>query len=863
MNKTYKLGSLFDGSGGFPLAGALCGIEPVWASEVEPYPIAVTKTRFPTMKHLGDISKINGAEIEPVDIITFGSPCQDLSVAGKRAGLKHEDNGDDETTRSGLFIEAVRIIKEMREKTNGEYPRFAVWENVPGAFSSNKGEDFRIVLEEMVKIAEPTAVMPPVPQFGWAYADSYCGDGWSLAYRVLDAQYWGVPQRRRRIYLVADFRGGCAREILFEREGLRGYFTAGRTPWKAVAHDAERGIGADDKEGEIPYTLKIRSGVSVDSYGKAAGKGALIQKNLSATLGVSQDQYLFQPVGVDVYNTTVTGDVACPLTAEGHTSTGTCPKVMIPVTLEPGIAAREGGHAYEGVSGTLRANAGDNQMAVAYGIDHVITTGGNCTAQGSCVYEDVQATLKAGGPHAVAYGISAYESNSMKSNNPHSGIYEADTSRTLDLNGGNPACNQGGIAIVETVADRNILDDQGGSQISVRDDGKCPTLRAEMHGNVPCVMEAEDACGFDVYNQALTGDKAKTLTAVKCDADHVPCAVYAVENHPADSRVDIDESGTVQTLTSRMGTGGGNVPMVMEPFRKSARGKFKGDAETWIPAKVANTMNTFDQGEARANELVVAIEGNGQRPSHRGDGYAETDKSYTLNATEVHGVAYSFDPGASRDVGVLFIEECGKTLTNGTCPGHHDGVVIATQPAPLTASKASFFMNADENIASTLVATDYKDPQLVCYEDDEPIAIDRAFFNQGQNALYDPQTYEDGTTPTLVARGPSAVATRYIVRRLTPTECARLQGFADRWGDIEPKTEFSDEEYRFWLEVRKTSDRINGRVDKDYNQKQMLTWYNKLPTDSAEYKMWGNGIALPTALYVIQGVTDALKGERT
>ena len=261
--KKLKLGSLFDGSGGFPLAGALCGIEPIWASEVEPYPIAVTKTRFPTLKHLGDISKINGAEIEPVDIITFGSPCQDLSVAGKRAGLKHEDNGDDETTRSGLFIEAVRIIKEMREKTNGEYPRFAVWENVPGAFSSNKGEDFRIVLEELIKVVEPTAVMPAVPQFGWAYADSYCGDGWSLAYRVFDAQYWGVPQRRRRIYLVADFGGQCAREILFEREGLRGYFAEGRTPWQGASCHAERSSGATNREGDVPYTLKIRSGCAV------------------------------------------------------------------------------------------------------------------------------------------------------------------------------------------------------------------------------------------------------------------------------------------------------------------------------------------------------------------------------------------------------------------------------------------------------------------------------------------------------------------------------------------------------------------------------------------------------------------------
>ena len=250
---SYKLGSLFDGSGGFPLSGTLCDIEPMWAAEIEPYPIAVTSSRFPNMKHLGDISKVNGADIDPVDIITFGSPCQDLSVAGKRAGLKHEDNGDDETTRSGLFMEAVRIIKEMRKATNGQYPRFAVWENVPGAFSSNNGEDFRIVLQELIKIAEPYALMPEVPQKGWAYADCFSGDGWSLAYRVFDAQHWGVPQRRRRIYLVADFRGGCAEEILFKREGLRGYFTESRTQRETVTPDVERSVGANDREGAIGF----------------------------------------------------------------------------------------------------------------------------------------------------------------------------------------------------------------------------------------------------------------------------------------------------------------------------------------------------------------------------------------------------------------------------------------------------------------------------------------------------------------------------------------------------------------------------------------------------------------------------------
>lgn len=214
------LGSLFDGSGGFPLGGMLSGITPVWASEVEPFAVRVTTKRLPFMKHYGDISTMDGGKIEPVDIISFGSPCQDMSVAGKRSGLDGQ--------RSGLFYEAVRIIKEMRKATNGKYPRYIVWENVPGAFSSNSGYDFKAVLEAVIGIVEENAEVPMPEKTGWAYADLYLGDGWSVAYRTLDAQYWGVPQRRRRIYLVADFRGERSGEILFKRKGLRRDFKTGR-----------------------------------------------------------------------------------------------------------------------------------------------------------------------------------------------------------------------------------------------------------------------------------------------------------------------------------------------------------------------------------------------------------------------------------------------------------------------------------------------------------------------------------------------------------------------------------------------------------------------------------------------------------
>ena len=171
--QNLKLGSLFDGSGGFPLGGMLAGITPVWASEVEPFAVRVTTKRLPFMKHYGDISAMDGGKIEPVDIITFGSPCQDMSVAGKRSGL--------DGSRSSLFYEAVRIIKEMRSATDGKYPRYIVWENVPGAFSSNGGQDFKAVLEAVIGVVEENAEVPPPSQGGWPYADLYLGDGWSLA----------------------------------------------------------------------------------------------------------------------------------------------------------------------------------------------------------------------------------------------------------------------------------------------------------------------------------------------------------------------------------------------------------------------------------------------------------------------------------------------------------------------------------------------------------------------------------------------------------------------------------------------------------------------------------------------------------
>ena len=601
--KPITLGSLFDGSGGFPLGGVLAGITPIWSSEIEPFPIRVTTARFPNMKHYGDISTLDGSELEPVDIISFGSPCQNLSVAGKREGL----DGD----RSSLFYEAIRIVKEMREATNGKYPRYIVWENVPGAFSSNKGEDVKAVLEEICKVKdEQVSISKPAK---WENAGRIMGDGFSIAWRLLDAQYWGVPQRRQRIYLVADFDGGSAGKILFESEGLSGYSAQGFKSWQNAANGITEGIGETGSQDSLmfenhsqdtryrgplavaqtvsstygtggnnqpfvvqtPKTLKVRCGC------EGGGKGALVQDNLSATLSTNNDQTLFQP---------------------------------------------------------------------------------------------------------RAYGVCAKNSNSMKSDNPNSGFYEADTSRCLDANGGNPTCNQGGIAV---------------------------------------------------------------------------------------------------------------------------------------------------------------IEGNGSRPSHRGDGYKESDVMYTLNATEQHAVAFAevhatlsandgpkgpssqmmknpeenFVGEVSYGIGRPAMNQGYNAKFSFQIEEEVEPTLVASGASGVahprfSSSKASFFTEANEECANTLVATDYKDPPIV---------------NDGDEI-------------------------DYIVRRLTPTECARLQGFPDWWCDDLGIPDPTDDDIAMWREVFETHAKAIGKITKPKSDAQIRKWLQNPQSDSAEYKMWGNGVALPNVFFVLAGI---------
>ena len=556
MKNELTLGSLFDGSGGFPLGGMLAGITPLWASEIEPFAVRVTTKRLPRMKHYGDVSSLNGADLPPVDIITFGSPCQDMSIAGKRSGL--------DGSRSSLFYEAVRIIKEMRCATNGKYPRFCVWENVPGAFSSNKGEDFRCVLESLCRVRDETVSVPRCEK--WTNAGEILADGFSIAWRVLDAQYWGVPQRRKRIYLVADFDGECAGKVLFESESVSGYSAEGFKAWQRAAAAAESGSG---------------------------------------------------------------------------------------------------------------------------------TTGAVC------------------------------------------------------------------------------LNDQGGQSIEISNDITA-TLRAETHGHPPCVMDS---------------------------------AVY--ENHSQDTRY----TGPLEvapTVSSTYGMGGNNQPFVVEDTRCfDVRFTSDGTKNARQNCYETDTSRTIDTGgnspdSNQGGVAVVAVQGSmigrAEKNGPQGSGVNE-DVSFTLNATDRHAVAFSQDSYTKYSEN----DKCGALrAAGGMYGGGSETLVYST-------SKNSYHTEAEENLANTLVASDYKDP-------------------------------------------PTVNSPEYIVRRLTPTECARLQGFPDWWCSNLGTDNPTEEELRFWKDVFETRRKIVGGAVKPKSEKQIRAWLKNPHSDSSEYKLWGNGVALPCVYFVLSGI---------
>ena len=626
------LGSLFDGSGGFPLGGLISGIAPLWASEIEPFPIRVTTKRLPFMKHYGDVSAINGAKLPPVDIITFGSPCQDMSIAGKREGL--------DGNRSGLFYEAVRIVKEMRCATDGKYPRYIVWENVPGAFSSNKGEDFKAVLDEICRVKDSEADTPRPKK--WPSAGCIVADDYSVAWRVFDAQYWGVPQRRKRIYLVADFADGCAGKILFESEGLSGYTPQGFRSWQGAAAPSSEGSGEtgavclNDQGGD---RMDISEDVAGTLRAQDHGHPPVV---MGAAGFCTEHSAKSRSIGYEEETSPTLRAGTVPAAVYENHSQDT--RYTGPIDVAPTVMSTYG-------------TGGNNQPFVVETPKTLkIRSGCEGGGKGALIQDNKSATLGCNNDQTLfvptVYGICSKDSNAMKSPNPHSGIYEAETSRTLDGNGGNPSCNQGGMA-------------------------------------------------------------------------------------------------------------------------------------------------------------VVALEGNGARPSHKGSGYSKDNVSFTLNATEQHGVAYGIDRatynmGQNAQFGIAVEEEVEPTMV-AKGPG-------AVAHPVYTTSKNSYHTEAEEDVANTLVATDYKDPPTVS---EEPY---------------------------------------YIVRRLTPTECARLQGFPDWWCDDLGTDEPTDEDVAFWREVFETHRKVVGTSSKPKTDAQIIKWLKNPHADSAEYKLWGNGVALPCVHFVLSGI---------
>lgn len=445
------------------------------------------------MVHLGDITKMSGYTIPPVDVITFGSPCQDLSIAGKRAGMAGE--------RSGLFSEAVRIIREMRYATFGAYPKYAVWENVPGAFSSNKGEDFHAVLQSLCRVIDPDAVIPrPTDARGgikWPRAGAILADHYSLAWRTMDAQHWGVPQRRLRISLVLDLTGGRAGEILFEPESLRGHFAPGITPGQA----APVVVGGCTEDANRAFTLKIRSGC------EGGGKGALVQIEKSATLSTLQDQTLFVAEPPKAYSF----DSLASNSMKSSNPHSGCREVEIAKTLDtspPDPAKNQGGIAIVEPTFCIQGNT----------IDRADTAGAN----GTGVKEDVCYTLNTIDRPAVAFAL---DCRNMTANEELSATLQAKDNGGQSLNYINPVAepliydargNGDGITSPTMTGDHNsrvtdytaitLQGDTVAGALLARD-YKGPG-RADSLGRV-----IAQPVGADLYNGTLTGDKAVTLTA--------------------------------------------------------------------------------------------------------------------------------------------------------------------------------------------------------------------------------------------------------------------------------------------------------------------------------------------------------------
>ncbi|GHU35952.1 DNA methyltransferase [Clostridia bacterium] len=667
INKPMTLMSLFDGSGGFPLAATMCGIAPITASEIEPFPIRVTTKRLPQVRHLGDINRLNGAEIPPVDIVSGGFPCTDISTAGNRGGLH--------SARSGLFFEMIRVVREMLEATQGAMPHWIVFENVPGLLSSNHGADWKEVMDEIA------------------------GLGFIADPNIIDAQEFGVAQRRKRIYIA------CCNRRYYDADNYNPADTFYRDKAMQRAVDAWggetfAGVVTRFHEPKRQKLIEILETYVDDIY-------YLSKKACLGILRRAEARGKILPEILKIALETQAG-----LTVKGTV----CDDV---IGFHPGAISRLGNHNWTEQIGTLLADCGDNAPAVAIPID------------------------------------------------------------------------------IRNATRDNDKNSRAGSGI-----------------------------GAD-------GDSAYTITADNAHA-------VAISNHPADSRVEIDESGTVQTLTRRCGSGGGNTPLVMSERSRAivisdevaatlSATDYKGsqiictskvygiDAQNSNSQKSDNpysgchemdTSRTIDTSACNGNggqiicepvDTAYSLEGNAVRPSHQGSGVNE-NLSFTLNTTEKHAVCYQDKVGALCASDSKFpqnqqIDE-GKVVVENY---QHSGYREVTTAGTIKASGGDY--------------------------------------PGGENLL---------------------IENHYVVRRLVPRECAKLQGFDPAWCANLETSDPTDDDIAFWSEVWETHRRIVGTSTRPKSRKQIVKWLRNPHSDAAEYKLWGNGLCVHNALFVLQGIVSQM-----
>ena len=831
------MGSLFDGIGGFPLAAVRNGITPIWASEIEAFPIDVTKIRFPEMLHVGDITKLDGAKLPPVDVICGGSPCQDLSVAGQRAGLAGE--------RSGLFMDQVRITKEMRKADEQRNvptylvrPRYLIWENVPGAFSSAGGEDFRAVIEEIVRIKHSTCDVPRPESGRWESAGAaILGDEFSLAWRVLDAQFWGVAQRRRRIFLVADFAGTSAPEILFEQDRLFGDTAESGSQREGTAVSAQG--GPDDTGGTCltPWDVQSRrifeeTGTWPSLYsGEGGGHGYIKTEEKTVS-------------GFDGYNGDLTGELASTLGVNCGMSTGrngvitstafaanqrekvNCHEVTREATLgcevrdlhdvagaiqaQPGmkqqtfVADTEKINAFhvnqrdevidlDGVSGALLAT---RNMQMQTFITEPLICLNDHGGERMDITEEVTPTLRAGmGGHPPLVTqpncLNGWDTQQSRVFTPEG------TAPTLAGADGGGGRNPAGLLFAAGVISKG--------------DGDC-FLTPEVHTSItggggqagqgyPCVLAAgfsgnasADARGIGYQAECSPTIKTGTAPSVLCLNDQGGSQMHCTEDITGTLRAqehghqplvmatqqggaEISE-GICPTITSAAGTSGNNQPVLFDNHAKDCR--YTGPLE--VAPTVTSTYGTGGNNVPLVGSPVAfsldSKESNSMKSANPHSGCRETDVARTIDTT---------NPDPSKNQGGLAI------LQESICIA---GNTIDRQP-----ENGGNGLGCQTDISYTLTGADR---HAVC----EP-------YQEVVGALC--RGDEKGIGSQYVSQDKCIVENRNLIRRLTPLECERLQGFPDGWTLIPGAS------------------------------------------DTARYKALGNSVAIPCVDFVLRGIAYFLQ----